>query len=274
MKPIKTEKSNFAYRGPTPGIGDLPCERKIENPRGVDGSTFSAVYSVWEPTDEERGRVSRGANVKLGIIDMEPIPPVTLEVVGEAELPRTGVPREAIPDDRAAAIAWAREVLDDKRTVILDTETTGLQDAEFVEIGVIDRLGNTLFESRVLPTIPISDGARDVHGISNEDLVDEPAFDDVYPRLRGILKGKRVVVYNAAFDGPIYHELACRAEGIESVGPLWKAWDCAMTRYAEYVGEFSDYHGSYKWQKLEGGDHSAIGDCRAALVLIRRMARG
>jgi DNA polymerase-3 subunit epsilon len=47
---------------------------------------------------------------------------------------------------------------------------------------------------------------------------------------------------------------------------------CAMQRYAEWYGEWNDYFGSFRWQRLEGGDHSALGDCRATLELIRKMA--
>jgi hypothetical protein len=44
-----------------------------------------------------------------------------------------------------------------------------------------------------------------------------------------------------------------------------------MDWYAGYYGEWSDYHGRYKWQKLNGG-HSALSDCLAALDLLRDMA--
>ena len=47
-----------------------------------------------------------------------------------------------------------------------------------------------------------------------------------------------------------------------------------METYAEWVGEWSDYFGSYKWQPLPGGDHDAVGDAQAALAVLRRMAAG
>jgi DNA polymerase-3 subunit epsilon len=45
-----------------------------------------------------------------------------------------------------------------------------------------------------------------------------------------------------------------------------------MLKHAEWVGEWNDYHGSFRWQKLVGGDHSALGDCLATLETIRKMA--
>lgn len=86
MQPVKTEKSNFVYKGPTEDIADLPCERVQEIYEGASGENrvHRAVYSVWEPTDEERQAIADGANVKLGILGMEPIPPVSVEVADES----------------------------------------------------------------------------------------------------------------------------------------------------------------------------------------------
>ena len=47
---------------------------------------------------------------------------------------------------------------------------------------------------------------------------------------------------------------------------------CAMRQYAKYCGEWNSYYNNFKWQPLSGGDHSALGDCRATLELIKRMA--
>lgn len=80
MQPIKTANSNLVYRGSPPDIVDLPCERAEIHGGLQDGGT--AIYSVWELTDEEREQIARGGNVKLGVFT-EPIPPVSLEVVVE-----------------------------------------------------------------------------------------------------------------------------------------------------------------------------------------------
>lgn len=69
MQPVRTERSNFTYRGPTPDIGDLPCRRES----GV-------VYSTWRLSPEERIAIAEGANIELGIWYMEPIPPVSLAI--------------------------------------------------------------------------------------------------------------------------------------------------------------------------------------------------
>lgn len=72
MRPVRTAKSNLVYVGPTPNIGDLHCERRAPG----------RIYSVWEPTPDERKAIADGANIELGVMG-EPIPPVSLVVVSD-----------------------------------------------------------------------------------------------------------------------------------------------------------------------------------------------
>lgn len=74
MKPIRTNQSNFVYRGPTVDIGDAWVERRPEH---------RTVYLVWELNDDERAEILEGGQLKLGIHGMEPIPPVSLRVCNE-----------------------------------------------------------------------------------------------------------------------------------------------------------------------------------------------
>lgn len=77
MKPVRTVSSNFVYRGPAPDIADAWVERRPAE---------HVVYLVWEPTPEERKFIAAGGDLKLGIYYMEPIPPVSLEVVLEEKV--------------------------------------------------------------------------------------------------------------------------------------------------------------------------------------------
>lgn len=72
MIPVRTSRSNFVYRGPTPDIGDAWVERQPQN---------RVVYMEWAPDDGERREISAGGLIRLGIYGMEPIPPVSLGVV-------------------------------------------------------------------------------------------------------------------------------------------------------------------------------------------------
>ena len=45
-----------------------------------------------------------------------------------------------------------------------------------------------------------------------------------------------------------------------------------MIMYARFIGEWASWKDDYKWQKLPGGDHTALGDCIATLNIIKEMA--
>ena len=80
MIPVRTSRSNFVYRGPTPDIGDAWVERRP--PR--------RVFLTWKPSDEERAAIAAGALIELGIHGMEPIPPVSLNVADAPEISEAG----------------------------------------------------------------------------------------------------------------------------------------------------------------------------------------
>ena len=65
--------------------------------------------------------------------------------------------------DRQATIDWAQALLrDPSRWVMLDTETTGLGEAdEIVQIAVISPSGETLINSLLRPSKPIPRGILD-----------------------------------------------------------------------------------------------------------------
>ena len=60
---------------------------------------------------------------------------------------------------------------------ILDTETTGLyDDAEIVEISIIDENGGVLLDTLVKPLKPIPAEATAIHGITNEMVATAPTW--------------------------------------------------------------------------------------------------
>jgi DNA polymerase III subunit epsilon len=105
------------------------------------------------------------------------------------------------------------------RQVVLDTETTGLEPKQghrIIEIGcveVIDRkLTGNHYHQYINPQREVESSAMEVHGITNEFLVDKPVFKDIAAEFLEFVKGAELVIHNAAFDvGFINHEFAMLA---------------------------------------------------------------
>ena len=77
------------------------------------------------------------------------------------------------------AIRTARALLAQK-PLYLDTETTGLSNFdEIIDLTLIDSDGTTLINTLIRPTVPIDARASEIHGITNEDIIDAPGFNDV-----------------------------------------------------------------------------------------------
>jgi DNA polymerase-3 subunit epsilon len=175
--------------------------------------------------------------------------------------------------DRERVVDWACDLLERKDWVILDTETTGtLEFDEIVQVAILSYDGKTLLDTLVRPTQPIPFDATAIHGITNDDVKDAPLFPEVYEKLEGIIHEKRLVIYNAQFDVRLIQQSLAK-HNLLPFGLDLEYVDCAMLMYSAWVGELWPY-GGYKWQKLESGDHTALGDCRATLELIKKMARG
>lgn len=170
--------------------------------------------------------------------------------------------------DRIRAVRWVRNILADPSYIVLDTETTGLSDAEIVEIAVMDLEGKPLLNTLVKPQMTIPEEVIQIHGITDSLVESEPSFPDVYPKLLEALKGRKVIIYNADFDISII-SYCCGLHSLPAV--KFEESHCLMSWYARWYGDWSDYFGSYKWQPLCGG-HRALSDCRAALERIKEMA--
>ncbi len=176
--------------------------------------------------------------------------------------------------DRDAAIFWARTLFPPKQPrydwVILDTETTGLDlRAEIVEISILAADGRVLLDTLVRPINPIPQASTAIHRITDVMVAAAPTFSQVYAELVEQLQEKTIVTYNAAFDRRVLQQgLQCY-----NLPPLQQVrWACAMQQYARYIGEWNPKWQSYRWPKLTGGDHTALGDCRATLRLLQHMA--
>lgn len=171
--------------------------------------------------------------------------------------------------------------------LILDTETTGLgDDAEVVELAVIDCAGAVLLDTLVRPSGPVPAEAAAIHGITDAMLAEAPTWSELHARFCDLVEGRQVVIYNHQFDVRVINQTARRyglqaPQGFDQVldrGPI----HCAMQAYAEFRGEWNAEKGRYRWQKLSTAAqqqgvtvtnaHRALGDCLMTLGVVRAMA--
>ncbi len=98
-----------------------------------------------------------------------------------------------------------------------DLETTGVNITKdrIIEIAVVKIMpgGELVRKSNVLnPTIPITDESTAIHGISNEDVKDKPAFKDVAKDYARFFEGSDLSGFNILkFDVPVLVEEFLRA---------------------------------------------------------------
>ncbi len=187
------------------------------------------------------------------------------------------------PRDKQTIVTWVRDLFErDSPFYILDTETTGVTaDDEVIQIGIVNQLGETVLNTLLNPTVPISSGAQAVHGISQPDVANAPTFRELYVQLSAILAGQTVIAYNMDFDWRMLQQTAKRHQL-----PMIRVHEkhCAMKQYAKFYGMWNGYRRSYKWQKLGnaciqqgitvGNTHDALDDVLLTLELLRAMARG
>ncbi|MFW5691562.1 MAG: exonuclease domain-containing protein [Chloroflexota bacterium] len=184
------------------------------------------------------------------------------------------------PRHREETVEWARAMLN-SGAVILDFETTGIRNAEIVQIGMIDMRGQTLMQTLARPRGRIPAEVVKVHGITDAMVAEAPGFEALYVPFSTLVAGRTVIAYNAAFEEGILQGV-CARRGLPI--PRLKEWSCAMKAYARYYGECHSRYGGYKWQSLGKacaqqnipvrGAHDALSDCRMTLELIRAMAAG
>ncbi len=156
-------------------------------------------------------------------------------------------------------------------TLYFDTETTGLHPDtdEIVEVALVDNSGAPLLESLIKPkNLRVWPEAQKIHGISPDNVADAPILDALLPKIIDCVRGKRLVIYNAGFDLGFMPGVAGAAAQVH----------CCMAAFAERYGEWSEYHGGWRYQTLaraadyvgfEFTAHRAINDAQACRAVWR-----
>jgi DNA polymerase-3 subunit epsilon len=176
-------------------------------------------------------------------------------------------------------IQKAREILS-KEPVFLDTETTGLGTSdEIIEIALVDHKGNIFFQSLVHPSISIPMEATWINNITNEMVQNAPSWQQIWPDVEALLKGKIVVIYNSEFDVRMMTQThrACQMIWKKTFTPV-----CLMKLYAAYLGDWNSYRNDFRFVTLEKAgqqcgiqipnSHRAVDDTLLAHALLQYLA--
>jgi DNA polymerase III epsilon subunit family exonuclease len=115
------------------------------------------------------------------------------------------------------ALQWAqtrhqRSSFADFVAVDIETNELELETAEAIELAAVKVRGGKIvdqFNQLIRPVKPVSAGAREVHGISDADLADQPPFAEVWQKFREFAGNDVLVAHNGhGFDFPILERLA------------------------------------------------------------------
>lgn len=183
--------------------------------------------------------------------------------------------REFVRRDRSAVMAVLKRTPNGKHTIILDTETTGLDCNidEILQLSIIDEQGNVLFNEYFKPIIATEwKAAESVNGISPQKVADCEDIYYYFNEIQQILYDADTIIgYNTEFDLAFLRSCDFQLyEDTETVD--------VMRAFAPIYGEWNDERQDYKWQKLTTcaayydydwskapSAHNSLGDCYATL---------
>jgi DNA polymerase III subunit epsilon len=137
-----------------------------------------------------------------------------------------------------------------QKPVFLDTETTGLDNrSEIIEIAILDSDGSILFNSLIKPLNPIPLAASQIHGISNEMVINAPRWFVIWEQIRGIFFDSLIGIYNDEFDLRMI-EQTNKLSGIPRWQPGKTPLDI-MRLFADFRSVWDPYHNANKIFRLE-----------------------
>ncbi|ENK0315956.1 hypothetical protein AB2Y09_004515 [Salmonella enterica] len=172
--------------------------------------------------------------------------------------------------------------------LIIDTETTGLDNnAEVIEIAIINMYGDVLLNSLVKPTCSIPAVVTKINNITDEMVADAPLWRDVFPVILNIIDGKKWLAWNSKFDARLIIQTGIITGYFEDL-PASKILDIAAkindsqidakAVYDQWYGEFDSKRNNFKRQSLAtaaerhnvsvNGAHRALADCMMVLGVL------
>ena len=162
------------------------------------------------------------------------------------------------------------------RYISLDTETTGLDfktGDRVIEIGAVEILGRTKtnesFQSYLNPQGKlISEGAKSVTNIADEELKDKPLFKDVVNEFIDFIEGAELIIHNAEFDiGFLNNELRLINHEVKDLREICKVFDTLLHARKTFPGQKNSLDALTSRLNISGYDRKFHGALLDAQIL-------
>ena len=161
------------------------------------------------------------------------------------------------------------------RQIVLDTETTGLEASQghrIIEIGCVElvnrRVTGNHWHHYIDPQREIDSGAFEVHGISNEDLVGKPLFEELSQDFLDYVAGAELIIHNAAFDvGFLEQELARLPQPPGTLGESCTVLDTLALARRKHPGQKNSLDALCKRYDIDNSHRSLHGALLDARIL-------
>lgn len=180
------------------------------------------------------------------------------------------------PANQAALRA---QLMIDEDTVVIDTETTSLTGA-VIQIALVSlRTGEVLYKSLVATNETIEEEAKQVHGITQQDLVSAPTFDAVALQISQHINQRKWTAYNIEFDAGALSRSIVGDPQSDRYAWIKQRGACVMKIAVPVCGSTNKY-GSISLSNaliscglnFEGRAHDAANDARSTAKLIQYIA--
>ncbi len=156
------------------------------------------------------------------------------------------------------------------RTVLFDTETTGLDPAtgdRVIEIAALELIDDLptgrQFHVLIDPERDIPDEASRVHGFTRAHLIGQPKFAEIADGFLEFIADDPLIAHNARFDfGFVDAELRRLELPPLGVARMIDTLDMARTRFPGLPNSLDSLCRRYAIDLSERGTHNALLDCR------------
>ena len=161
----------------------------------------------------------------------------------------------------------------DRPICVFDVETTGINPTKdrIVEIAILKIMpdgSEMTYVKRVNPGIPIPEQATAVHGISDEDVKDEPYFKEIAEEIYSFIKDSYLAGFNSnRFDLPMLVEELIRS-GINFDLKKNPTIDVQVIFHKMEPRNLSAAYKFYTGKELENA-HSAMADVKATWEVLK-----